>query len=114
MNSGFQSRMESNDLESQFQHPQSENEEKAAVNLYIIHKLVDMGFDRQMARNVLIYDRDRIGSDFMKAVSYCLKTSEGWKHTFIPDERTKYTIGIEKSGTESELSYHTVGERCKI
>jgi hypothetical protein len=73
-----------------------------------------MGFPRTMVKNVLIYDKDLIGDDIQKAVEFCLKTEEGWKHTFIPDEKDRLYHANENYESESELSFESRGERCLI
>jgi hypothetical protein len=86
------------DLEHKVRNIDVEEQKSNSFNLYLFYKLAEMGFNHQLARDVLTYDRDNIGSDLNKAVQYCSKTSKGWKHTFIPED----------------LSFRGYGEKCKV
>lgn len=76
-----------------------------------------MGFDSTMVKNILLYDRDLIGDDIEKAIEFCIKTEEGWKHTFIPDdnrfnsqEHNRHFI----DENDSSNSYEPVAEKCIV
>ena len=73
-----------------FSRPKPLNELEVTYNLYIYNNLVfKMGFNSDMVKNILIYDKDIISNDLQKAVDLWVKTNKGWSHTFVPDNDAK-------------------------
>lgn len=77
------------DSEKQSITPKFSNEDQTVGSLFLQNQLIDMGFDRAMVKNLLVYDKDLIGTDITKAVDFLCKTSSGWMHTFVPEAEEK-------------------------
>ena len=78
---------------------------EAAAALYIKSKLVgEMGFDYHLVDNLLKYEKGIIRNDIQRAVDFCIKTDEGWKHTFIPDESDSNSSRYHDSAFDEEYS----------